>query len=294
MSIRPAVAFSLTFLIGSSTAAEAQEAVVRGRVRDTAGVAVPGVEVAAGGSALRATSDAEGRFVLRGLQAGRVTITARRIGFAGASLTVELRSGEERTLELTIRPEGVVLPDISTTARTAKPERYASTIKFDDFFRRQRSGFGTFITRDEIEKMNAFHTYEIIRNVPGVRVNSVSSDPLSARVTFSRCVGGRSNVVIFIDGARLMPQAVRSTTTDERESVGPARRIEQPLESITKTEQNRRGQGQSIAEMLARISAPQIEMVEVYRGTSEIPGELNEDACAVVFIWTRWAPARSQ
>ena len=154
------------------------------------------------------------------------------------------------------------LPEITVEAdRFAKPPRYSATTKYDDFFRRRKAGFGTFITREAIEKMNAFHTHEIIRNIPGVRVSSMSGDPETVRVNFVRCSGGRSNVAVYIDGQRLIPR------------VG-------------------RGQGGDLAEMLSRISAPQIEMMEVYRGTAEVPGELSEDACAAVVIWTRWNPER--
>jgi outer membrane cobalamin receptor len=154
------------------------------------------------------------------------------------------------------------LPEITVEAdRFAKPPRYAATTKYDDFFRRRKSGFGTFITREAIEKMNAFHTHEIIRNIPGVRVSSMSGDPETVRVSFVRCNGGRSNVAVYIDGQRLIPRGER-------------------------------GQSGDVAEMLSRISAPQIEMMEVYRGTAEVPGELSEDACAAVVIWTRWNPER--
>jgi hypothetical protein len=168
-----------------------------------------------------------------------------------------------------------VLPTLEVKGRALRPARYAATDKYDAFFRRQRSGFGTFITREQIERMNAFHTHEILRMIPGVKVNSVSADPETARVTFTRCTGGRSNVVVFIDGERLLPYMPISAAAGRGVIA------------------ERRGQGGQLAEMLSRISAPQIEMVEVYRGTAEIPGELNEDACAVVFIWTRWNQARS-
>jgi hypothetical protein len=39
--------------------------------------------------------------------------------------------------------------------------------------------------------------------------------------------------------------------------------------------------------MLSRVSAPQVEMVEVYRGVSELPEEFRENACAAIGIWTR-------
>jgi len=41
-------------------------------------------------------------------------------------------------------------------------------------------------------------------------------------------------------------------------------------------------------EMLSRINPADIEMIEVYRGASEIPGVFHWNGCAVIAIWTRW------
>jgi hypothetical protein len=162
-----------------------------------------------------------------------------------------------------------VLPEITVEAdKYAKPAKYAATTKYDDFFRRRKIGFGTFITRDAIEKMNAFHTHEIIRDVPGVRVSSVSADPEMVRIRLSGC----ERVAVYIDGRRL----IRPTPTPIPAGSGGIRSMGD----------------NTLALMLAQISVPQIEMMEIYRRVAEIPGELNEDACAVIVIWTRWNPER--
>lgn len=168
----------------------------------------------------------------------------------------------------TTRPP-TTLPEITVEAdRYAKPAKYAATTKYDDFFRRRKLGFGTFFTRDEIEKMNAFHTHEIIRDVPGVRVSSVSADPEMVRIRLSGC----DQVAVYIDGRRLI-----------RPMAAPVPGGSGGIRSMGDN---------TLALMLAQISVPQIEMMEVYRRVAEIPGELNEDACAVIAIWTRWNPER--
>lgn len=40
-------------------------------------------------------------------------------------------------------------------------------------------------------------------------------------------------------------------------------------------------------EMLSRVNPSDIEMIEVYRGASEIPRVFHWDGCAVIAIWTR-------
>ena len=40
-------------------------------------------------------------------------------------------------------------------------------------------------------------------------------------------------------------------------------------------------------EALDYVRPSDIEMIEVYRGVGQIPGEFLEDACAAIVIWTR-------
>jgi len=41
-------------------------------------------------------------------------------------------------------------------------------------------------------------------------------------------------------------------------------------------------------EILSRINPADIEMIEVFRGASEIPAVFHWNGCAVIAIWTRW------
>ena len=42
-----------------------------------------------------------------------------------------------------------------------------------------------------------------------------------------------------------------------------------------------------VGEMLDRINPAQIELIEVYRGVSDLPGEFHDDNCAAIVIWTK-------
>jgi hypothetical protein len=50
---------------------------------------------------------------------------------------------------------------------------------------------------------------------------------------------------------------------------------------------NPRGKSTELAAQLERIAVAGIEMVEVYKGVSDIPGVYHWDGCAVIAIWTR-------
>jgi hypothetical protein len=227
-------------------------------VRDPDARPIPGVEVRA--PEARTLTDSLGRFVLRGLSGDSVRLELRRIGYQALSRTVSLRAPPAE-LELVMHPEAVVLPEIRTTARPAKPAKYLGTTKYDGFFQRQRLGLGTFISREQIERMNAFHTVEILRGIPGINVSIGNGDPTDADIRIPRCFGGNSRVTVWIDG--------KMQLTRSRDPGHPGRDI-------------------ALAEELARITPSNIEMVEIYRGASQIPGVFHWDGCAVIAIWTRY------
>jgi hypothetical protein len=63
------------------------------------------------------------------------------------------------------------------------------------------------------------------------------------------------------------------------------------LEPMNDPDRGRFGIGsRNLAEMLYRIGPSDIEMVEVFRGPSQIPGEFHWDGCAAVAVWTRYYP----
>jgi hypothetical protein len=81
-------------------------------------------------------------------------------------------------------------------------------------------------------------------------------------VVFPQCGNATDNVAVLIDGVR------------QRPSPGAARQ----------------GSGAVVAEMLSRVSAAQIETMEVYRSLTEMPDNLGENACAAIVIQTRAGP----
>lgn len=241
---------------------------LKGTVRDSGGRPLTGAEVALRGKGVRRTTDSEGRFSFGLVNSDSVTVDVRRIGFRPSSITVRPRDALDLTVVLVADSAAVTLPELRVTARSLRPPKYSETAKYDDFFRRQKSGFGTFVSREQIEKSNAFYTLEILRAVPGVYVSvGPAGLPDQSSIRFARC-GGSGKIAVYIDGRRLVPAG---GTTGQLTT---------------------KGMSAAAVEMLSRISAPEIEMVEVFRGTAQIPGELNEDACAVISIWTRWNPTR--
>ena len=246
----------------------AQGVELRGTVRDPDARPIPGVVVRA--PEARTLTDSLGRFVLRGLSGDSVRLELLGIGYRPLTLTVSIRASAAG-LDLVMQLDRTVLPEIRTTGRPTKPAKYLGTTKYDGFFQRQKLGLGTFISREQIERMNAFHTVEILRGLPGINVNIGNGDPTDVDIRIPRCAGGSSRVTVWIDGQRLMP-AGGQVGFDPEAGSG----LGHP------------GRDYQLAEMLSRITPTGIEMVEVYRGASQIPGVFHWDGCAAIAIWTRY------
>jgi hypothetical protein len=268
---------AVAFLFGLSSALRAQtdtvRAVVEGRIVDPNGSVLPEVEVIWQGDRRSVFSRADGSFSLAIPVRGEAVVLFRRPGYSAQVLRIDTSKGFWRG-RVVLVPGSQRLPDIEVAARYAKPAEYSGTVKYDDFFRRQKLGLGTFISREQIEKMNAYHTLEILRGIPGVYVNPGNpGDPLSADIRMPRCTGEGNRlgkVTVWIDGQRV----------NEVGDVGNRNQYPHGLNSYL------------LAEQLERIAASGIEMIEVYRGASQIPGEFHWDGCAVIAIWTRHNPMR--
>lgn len=232
-------------------------AVVEGKTLDPMGEPLAQTEIIWQGDRRSVLSRADGSFNLVIPYRGETVVLIRRPGYNAQALRVNLSTGLWHGT-IVLQPGSFRLPDVQVTAKRAKPAEYAGTSKYDDFFRRKLVGFGTFISREEIERSNAFHTIEILRQTPGVKVNIVGNPALGA-VAFSRCNTREwdYNVTVWIDGMRQFPAGGQTAS--------PA----------------------DVGEMISRIGPSNIEMIEIYRGASQIPAEFHVDGCAAIAIWTR-------
>jgi len=248
----PAVALTFNQTISAQSRPRPPTRLV-GRVIDQTRHLIPDVEVVVNGADVRSTTSASGIFHLQILPSDS-TVGFRRIGYRPLVVKIDPLPPADDTLLVELESVPVQLSEISVVGRATKPLRYAGTTKYDEVFLRHSIGFGTLVSREEIDSRFGLHTYELLQSIPGIRI--WNGPP--KRIRFARCQepGGIS---VFIDGVRQL--AANSTF-----GVG-----EEPA-----------------VEMLSRINPADIEMIEVYRGVSEIPGVFHWNGCAVIAVWTRW------
>ena len=117
---------ALALLLGLPAALSAQTGTVRGRVVD-AGSNQPlsDVQVRVENSTLGALTQANGEYVLANIPAGRVTISARRVGYAASRQNVDVPAGGSVTQDFTLRVAAVTLDEVVVSGVGAATERRA-------------------------------------------------------------------------------------------------------------------------------------------------------------------------
>jgi carboxypeptidase family protein/TonB-dependent receptor-like protein len=271
-----ALCWSLLGLLAGSLAAQTDSArvVLTGRVVDPLGNPVEGAEVRVVGTTQSGMTSATGTFRLL-VSRGNLLVHVRRPGYNQQLLTVPVTWSGDILLTL----GAVQLPNVAVDARYAKPARYSRTSKYDEVFQRQRLGLGQVISRAEIDQRAAQETAQLLEGRAGIRVRIGSEGTF---VAFSRCNEYPPKINVYVDGRKLSPALTTMGTGDGESILGfMARQPDQ------KEIDHRREVRMSVGEMLFRITPSDIEMVEIFRGPSELPPQFNDGNCGAIAIWTR-------
>jgi hypothetical protein len=227
---------------------------VRGVVKANDGRGIPSAQVSDHATGLKVSSDSTGAFVLPDVPLGDRIIDVRRIGFGAQQFPITLVAGRNRTVALVLPPIPQALPDVSVSDKFAKPARYANTRRYDEFYVRRARGMGTFLTREDIDRQFKTNTPELLQGIPGLRVRRMGSE---WRIQSLQC-----QMALPAMGDKLSdPQAWIRVFIDGME-VGDASE-------------------------LATVNPAQIEAMEIYKGSAELPVEARGKGCAAIFIWTR-------
>jgi hypothetical protein len=248
-------------------------AVLRGRVTefgDTIGV--PGAQVELVETGTLRWADQRGEFRFFGVLPGSYQLRARRLGYQQWSAGVVLEDGGVYDRNIELRRSAYALTEVRIEGRAVKvPARY------EDVYRRGARGWGTLITREEIERRNPLDVASLLTTIPGVHLRADG-------ITFQRCnsdaekhltpIAMGSGVQVYIDGVRMTRPPTSSPTTPPTPAKGSA----DPFRPIDHDR---------VEWVLELVPPTAIQAIEVYRGVAQIPAEFLDNACAVIAIWTK-------
>ncbi len=202
----------------------------------------------------RVVADSAGAFALDPAAAGEYTLSASAPGYRTVtSRLVQVGYGERVDVALVLAVDAIPLQPLLVKGRSHPPSRYLETM---GFYRRQRVGIGTFLTRDEIMRDRPDRLSDVLREVPGLSVAEPAPGP-TAWVLSGRG-GGRCQPALVLDGT--------PTLVGGRD---PGRGRDIPMDEA--------------------VSPAEIDGMEIYLGPGAVPGTLNltDTSCGVIVVWTR-------
>jgi hypothetical protein len=218
----PATAAVLLLAGGIAAGAQPTLATLVGTVRDSAGRPIPAVEVRFRGlNVAAARTNDSGGFRFTALPAGPTSIVVRRLGFAPATVNLRLRADRTDSLVVTLTAvattiDGVLVRDEHETR---------SRRVLAGFWERRERGFGSFVTRAEIDRRDPHDFVDIARLVPSVSVQTRNGRKV---IRFNRSSGGVRDCPpqYFVDGMRIESGSPDEFSPEDVEAVeiypGPA------------------------------------------------------------------------
>jgi hypothetical protein len=285
----PALIAVLTAFLASPTATNAQE--IRGTVIDgrTTGL-IDGALltlVSETGDSLTTTISKNGDFRFPWSRSGRYRLRAQRIGYALTETPLfEVPPGEQVILRVSMGVEAVPLEPLQVVTRPRVP----LSPQIADFHERRKTGFGKFLTREDMEIRSGLTVRELLPSMPGVRVTHTSSGVPIVEMT-------RSGSNLTTQPRRLRRGA--PPTVEEQFALENSCPVVLIVDGIVWAPKKTRTLDPSAisVEMDAhrqffQISANDIEGIEAYRGLAEMPGiyaSPEAQNCGVVAVWTRRA-----
>jgi hypothetical protein len=188
---------------------------------------------------------------------GANELELRRIGYLPQSLRFWVVEPDAEMMfeDFTLQALPILLPEVVVLGERT----VLASPRVAGFYRRMRGGFGTFITKQEVEAMNATYLSDVLRRVPGLMVGP-SGRLGSVSVQSMRGLGRCASPIIYLDGHRI-DNLVLDLDLD------------------------------------AWVHPEEILGIEVYRGPSELPPEFNRatsgggemlfgTGCGAIVIWT--------
>ncbi|HLA89620.1 MAG TPA: carboxypeptidase regulatory-like domain-containing protein [Gemmatimonadaceae bacterium] len=258
MARRLIVLILLTVCVLSPTASS--DAQPRASVRllgvfdDATGQPVVGAAVVDLTSGTTVVTSATGTVSLAHLAAGTTILQVRKIGYESRMVTVS--ASDTVSVTVVLRPFGQPLPKIVTSAPAPVSPRLAA------FEENRVRGFGHFITREQLVRMEGHLTSDVLRTIPGPRLIQNRRQPSEWYVASTRPnlsllrngPGGTCYAAVIVDGIFVYQGADG----------------EPPFN-------------------INSIPPDQIAGIEYYAGGATMPVRYNStrNACGLVVIWTR-------
>jgi hypothetical protein len=167
---------------------------VAGHVRRTDGRPVERAQVLLMGSGIAMLSDASGAYTLDSLPEGTRAIEVRALGFAPASVVLDLRSGVSTTVDLSLTARVAVLEAVTVYGKAPKRGEAGQ------FVERSHGMFGRFMTAEQIARSGAVAVPDLLRMIPGLRVTQASGSMMTTVLSRGETFDSSCMPDVYLDG----------------------------------------------------------------------------------------------
>ena len=235
---------------GETVNGAAVQATINGRVMDSRSLQpVVSAQVFIPGTGIGALTDRDGRYVLRNVPPGTVTVRVQSIGYATIERTVTVGGGATAAVDFELVPEAVALDEIVVTATGEARAREMGTSLAR-------------ITSREIEARPARNTQDILMAAaPGIEVLQSTGQPGAGgtiRLRGNNSISQGNQPIVYVDGVRIYGGYTPTHPA--------ARQVASPLNDI---------------------SAADIERIEVIKGAAATTLYGTEASSGVIQIFTK-------
>lgn len=194
-----AAAASVVALLAPHTIPAQATASVAGMITDsTTQQAIPGVQVTVVGTTYGTITDDAGRYSLRSVPAGNVTLRAQRLGYARADRRLTLRAGEAVTADFALAPVARVLSEVVATGYGTESRRNVSAAQ------------SRVLGSDIANAATAGIDHALQGKTPGVQVIQNAGNPgngITVRIRGSASLSANNQPLWVIDGVPMIREA---------------------------------------------------------------------------------------
>jgi outer membrane receptor protein involved in Fe transport len=155
-SIYNQILFVLIFVLGATNVAFSQGS-ISGVVKGTNGEAVQFATVEVMSQQNGAFTDADGKYTIQGVPAGKVNIRASAVGFTTATAEVEVMNGKDSQNDFTLGSDALGLSQVVVTGVANERSKLESSVSIST------------LSAEAIQNTGARSTTEIFRSIPGIR-----------------------------------------------------------------------------------------------------------------------------
>ncbi|MEO7102209.1 MAG: TonB-dependent receptor [Gemmatimonadaceae bacterium] len=231
---------------------------IDGSVRDVNGASLRGVEIiSVDKSAISTRSGAGGAFRVDSIPAGPHLIRFRRLGILPLTVSVVVDANATTSVDAVVEPFPIALSGITIQAVSGELVHLPPGVAD-----RMRTGIGTYLTADQIEKFHAVRTTDIFRHVAGVSVAKVGHEYVVRSARGVQTINGNActtGMAVAVDGVLLSGTLAPGAPANLAAATGS----------------------------LETISPQDIAAIEIYKDGAETPASLTDSECGVIYVWTR-------